>query len=79
MSLNFFRRVAFGLSPSDKKPDDPLPWALSQLNTVPDLLWPGSIPAEKELRKKYGEWVYGDREVFWGDDLPNLTEELFKI
>ena len=63
MSLNFFRRVAFGFSPSDKKPDDPLPWALSQLNTVPDLLWPGSIPAEKELRKKYGEWVYGDREV----------------
>jgi len=84
MSLNFFRRVAFGLSPSDKKPDDPLPWALNQLNTVPKFLWPGSIPTEKELRKKYGEWVYGDREflrreVFWGDDLPNLTEELFKI
>ena len=63
MSLNFFRRVAFGLSPRDKMPDDPLPWALNQLNNVPDLLWPGSIPAEKELRKKYGEWVYGDREV----------------
>ena len=55
MSLNFFRRVAFGLSPTDKMPDDPLPWALNQLNNVPDLLWPGSIPAEKELRKKYGE------------------------
>jgi hypothetical protein len=26
-------------------------------------LWPGSIPTEKEMRKKYGEWVYGDREV----------------
>ena len=63
MSLNYYRRVAFGLSTSDKKPDDPLRWALSQLNTVPDLLWPGSIPAEKELRKKYGEWVYGDRAV----------------
>ena len=49
MSLNFFRRVAFGLSPSDKKPDDPLPWALNQLNTVPEFLWPGSIPTEKEL------------------------------
>jgi hypothetical protein len=36
---------------------------LNQLNTVPDFLWPGSIPTEKELRKKYGEWVYGDREV----------------
>ncbi len=63
MSLNFFRRVAFGLSPSDKKPDEPLPWALNQLNAVPEFLWPGSIPTEKELRKKYGEWVYGDREV----------------
>ena len=52
MSLNFFRRVAFGFSPSDKKPDDPLPWALNQLNTVPEFLWPGSIPTEKELRKK---------------------------
>ena len=53
MSLNFFRRVAFGLSPSDKKPYDPLPWALNQLNAVPEFLWPGSIPTEKELRKKY--------------------------
>ena len=63
MSLNFFRRVAFGFSPTDKKPDDPLLLALDQLNTVPEFLWPGSIPTEKELRKKYGEWVYGDREV----------------
>ena len=26
-------------------------------------MWPGTIPTEKDLRKKYGEWVYGDREV----------------
>ena len=52
MSLNFYRRVAFGLSLNDKKPDDPLNWALNQVNTVPDLLWPGSIPSEKEMRKK---------------------------
>ena len=63
MSLKFYRRVAFGLSPNEKQDKDPLNWALSQLNTIPDLLWPGSIPSEKDLRKKYGEWVYGDREV----------------
>ena len=52
MSLNFYRRVALGLSLNDKKPDDPLNWAMKQVNTVPDLLWPGSIPSEKEMRKK---------------------------
>ena len=54
MSLKFYRRVAFGLSPNEKQDKDPLNWALSQLNTIPDLLWPGSIPSEKDLRKKYG-------------------------
>jgi len=63
MSLKFYRRVAFGLSPNDKQDKDSLNWALSQLNSIPDLLWPGTIPTEKELRKKYGEWVYEDREV----------------
>ena len=63
MSLNYYRRVAFGLSPNDKKPEDPLEWALNQVSTIPDLLWPGSIPSENEMRKKYGEWVYGDRKV----------------
>ena len=63
MSLNFYRRVAFGLSPQDERPQEPLSWALNQLKSVPDFLWKGSIPTEKELRKKYGEWVYGDREV----------------
>ena len=63
MSLNFYRRVAFGLSPNEKPDKDPLNWAINQLDTIPDLLWPGTIPTEKDLRKKYGEWVYGDREV----------------
>ena len=58
MSLNFYRRVAFGLSLNDKKPDDPLNWALKQVNTVPDFL---------------------RREVFWGDNLPDLSQELFKV
>ena len=52
MSLNFYRRVAFGLSPQDEPPQEPLSWALNQLNTVPDFLWKGAIPTEKELRKK---------------------------
>ena len=63
MALNFYRRVAFGLSPNETEPSEPLDWALNQLNSVPDLLWPGSIPSEKEMRKKLAEWVYGDREV----------------
>jgi len=63
MSLKFYRRMAFGLSPNEKQHKDPLNWALSQLNSIPDLLWPGLIPTEKELRKKYGEWVYEDRKV----------------
>ena len=63
MSLKFYRRVAFGLSPNESIQQDPMGWALNQLSTIPEFLWPGLIPTEKELRKKYGEWVYGDREV----------------
>ena len=62
MSLNFYRRVGFGLSPSEAESSEPLNWALDQLNSVPDFLWLGSIPTEKEMRKKLAEWVYGDRE-----------------
>ena len=40
MSLNFYRRVAFGLSPHEKPDKDPLNWAINQLDTIPDLLWP---------------------------------------
>ena len=98
MSLKFFRRVAFGLSPNDKKPDEPLPWALNQLNTIPEFLWPGLKKKElfegRDLNSTIdSRAVYNSamsmcfnkdpeflrREVFWGDDLPNLTEELFKI
>ena len=55
MSLNFYRRVAFGLSPNENPYKDPLNWAINQLDTIPDLLWPGSIPTEKDYnnRKKY--------------------------
>ena len=57
MALNFYRRVAFGLSPNETEPSEPLDWALDQLNSVPDFLWPGSIPTEKEMRNKLAEWV----------------------
>ena len=30
MSLNFYRRVAFGLSPNEKPDKDPLNWAIDQ-------------------------------------------------
>lgn len=63
MSLNFYRRVGFGLAPNEIQPSKALNWALDQLNSVPNLLWPGLIPTEKEMRKKYGEWVYGDRKI----------------
>ena len=60
---NFYRKVAFGLGPNDKTPSDPLKWATDQLNDIPEFSWKGKILPEKELRKYYGEWVYGDRKV----------------
>ena len=60
---NFFRKVAFGIGPSEEAPSDPLKWALDQVNDVPELSWKGKIYSEKELRKHYRDWVYGDRKV----------------
>ena len=48
---NFFRKVAFGIAPSEVIPEDPLNWALDQVNNVPKLSWNGKIYLEKELRK----------------------------
>ena len=59
---NFFRKVAFGIGPNENVPSDPLNWALDQLNEVPELSWKGNIYSEKELRKHYRDWVYGDRK-----------------
>ena len=58
MSLNFYRRVAFGLSPHEKPYKDPLNWATNQLDAIPDFLWPGTIPTEKELRKMTDKEFY---------------------
>ena len=60
---NFFRKVAFGLGPDDKTPSDPLKWATNQLNNIPEFSWQGKILPEKELRKYYRDYVYGDRKV----------------
>ena len=60
---NFFRKVAFGIGPNEKVHSDPLNWALNQLDDVPKLSWSGKIYSEKELRKYYRDWVYGDRKV----------------
>ena len=63
MSKSFYRKVGFGLSLKDKVPPDPLKWANNQLDSVPSLSWTGKIFSEKEMRNKYGEWVYGDRKI----------------
>ena len=60
---NFYRKVAFGLGPEDKTPSDPLKWATNQLNDIPKFSWKGKILPEKELRKYYRDYVYGDRKV----------------
>ena len=60
---NFFRKVAFGISPNEEVPSDPINWALNQVDEIPDFSWKGKIYSEKELRKHYRDWVYGDREV----------------
>ncbi len=60
---NFFRKVAFGIGPNEDIPSDPLNWALNQFDEIPELSWKGKILSEKELRKHYRDWVYGDREV----------------
>ena len=63
MYNSFYRKVGFGIGINDKVPADPLKWATDQLDEIPKLLWTGWIPSEKEMRIKYGEWIYGDRKV----------------
>ena len=74
---NYFRKVAFGISPNDEVPADPLNWALNQVDEIPDLSWQGKIYSEKELRKHYRDWVYGDRKVLRKKYKDNKT--LYKI
>ena len=46
---SFLRKVGFGLRPNEKIPEDPLNWAKSQMNSVPNLIWPGKIYSEQEM------------------------------
>ena len=63
MYNSFYRKVGFGIGINDKVPTNPLKWATDQLDEIPELLWTGWKPSEKEMRIKYGEWIYGDRKV----------------
>ena len=63
MYNSFYRKVGFGIGINDKVPADPLKWATDQLDEIPKLLWTGLVPSEKEMRIKYGEWIYGDRKI----------------
>ena len=63
MKKNFFRKVAFGLSPNEKINEDPLNWAKQQFDTVPKFVWEKKLPNLEEQRDRYGKWVYEDREV----------------
>ena len=49
MKKAFFRKMGFGLGPEDDIPADPVAWAEKQVETVPDMSWPGDIPNAKEL------------------------------
>ena len=63
MSRGFIRKIAFGLGINEELPNDPLIWAKNQFEQKPELIWGYSPPSLEDQRKKYGEWVYGDREV----------------
>ena len=61
---NFFRKVAYGISPNENVPSDPLKWALGQLNDIPDLSWKGRIHSEKVMREKYSrEWRVEEQKL----------------
>ena len=61
---NFFRKVSFGIGLNEEIPNDPLKWALDQLDNVPKLSWKGKrILTEKKLRSHYRDWIYTDRKV----------------
>ena len=45
----FIRRVGFGLRPDEHIPKDPLNWAQSQMDVMPELIWPGKLYSETEM------------------------------
>lgn len=63
VKANFFRKMGFGLGQHDDPPADTLAWAKAQMDSVPDLVWDGDIPTEKQLLDRYAKWVTTDRRV----------------
>ena len=63
MYNSFYRKIGFGVGPNDILPNDPIYWAIKQLETVPEFSWKGWIPSELETREKYGEYIFQDRQV----------------
>ena len=61
---NFFRKVAFGIGPNEKVPNDPLNWSLNQINQIPELSWKGKIDGNLncDTLEIYGEFT-GNGEV----------------
>ena len=54
---SFFRKIAFGLGLDEKIPSDPLNWAQSQFNNIPDidLMGAPSLSEQIKLRSKMKE------------------------
>lgn len=55
--------MGFGLGPGDGVPSDPVAWADAQVESVPELTWPGAIPTAQELLDQRAIFVYQDRKV----------------
>ena len=67
---SFFRKVAFGLSPNQDLPSDPLKWAQQQVENVPQISWPDKIPDQQELLDQFSNQRVGEELIRekYGDD-----------
>ena len=63
MKKSFFRKVAFGLSPNDTTPKDPLAWAQSQFDSIPEILWPNEVESLDVLTELHGEYTNASIEL----------------
>ena len=76
---SFFRKVAFGLSPNQDLPSDPLKWAQQQVENVPQISWPDKIPDQQELLDQFSNQRVGEELIRekYGDD-PKAYEKAQK-
>ena len=51
MKRNFFRKVAFGIGPTQEVPINPIDWSQAQVENVPKISWRKPLPTESELLK----------------------------